>query len=98
MAYLIWTITGVLVAALLGAALSHRSMYGNIAPSTLAGVFGALLGGIIGSGIVHADHAVTLSGALGAVIGAMLFILMSQAQSGAVSRRVGRGNPPTPDD
>ncbi|ABQ92209.1 hypothetical protein [Roseiflexus sp. RS-1] len=97
MAYLIWTITGVLVAALLGAALSH-SMYGNIAPSTLAGVFGALLGGIIGSGIVHADHTVTLPGALGAVIGASLFVLMSQAQSGAVSRRVGRGNPPTPDD
>ncbi len=86
------------MAALLGAALSHCSMYGNIAPSTLAGVFGALLGGIIGSGVVHADHTVTLPGALGVVIGAMLFILMSQTRLGAVSRRVGRGNPPTPDD
>jgi len=93
MAYLIWTITGVLVATLL-----QRVVCGNIVASMPAGVFGALLGGIIGSGIVHADHTVTLPGALGAVIGATLFVLMSQAPSGARNRRIGRGNPPAPDD
>lgn len=85
--------TGVLVAALLGAALPHRSSYGNIVALMLAGVFGALLGGIIGSGIIHADHAVTLPGALGAVIGAALFVLTAPAQPGAGNRRIGQGNP-----
>lgn len=93
MAYLIWAITGVLVAALLSASLPHRSMYGNITAPMLAGVFGALLGGIIGSGVVHAGHAVTLPGVLGAILGAALFVLTAQAQPGAGKRRIGRGNP-----
>lgn len=93
MAYVVWIITGVLVAALLGAALPHRSLYGNIIAPMLAGVFGALLGGIIGSGVAHADHAVTLPGALGAILGAAIFVLTAQAQPGARNRRIGRGNP-----
>lgn len=93
MAYLIWTITGVLVAVLV-----HRVMRGSIVVSLPAGVFGAFLGGIIGSGVVHADHTVTLPGALGAVIGATLFIVMSQVRSDVVSGGSGRGNPPLFDD
>ncbi|MCS6938994.1 MAG: hypothetical protein NZM94_06975 [Roseiflexus sp.] len=81
------------MAALLGAALPHRSMYGNIAALMLAGVFGALLGGIVGSGVVHADHAVTLPGTLGAIFGAAIFVLTVQAQPGARNGRIGRGNP-----
>jgi hypothetical protein len=62
MAYLIWTITGAPVSALL-----HRAEGGNIAASIPASVFGVLLSGIIGIGIAHADYTVTLPGALGAV-------------------------------
>lgn len=93
MAYVVWIITGVLMAALLGAALPHRSLYGNIIAPMLAGVFGALLGGILGSGVAHAGHAVTLPGILGAILGAALFVLTAQAQPGAGKRRIGRGNP-----
>ncbi|MGQ9550034.1 MAG: hypothetical protein ACUVSY_14155 [Roseiflexus sp.] len=93
MAYLIWTITGVLVAV-----LAHRVIRGSIVVSMPASVFGACLGGIIGSGIVHADHTVTLPGALGAVIGATLFVMMSQVRSDVVSGGGGRGNPPPFDD
>ncbi|GIV99160.1 hypothetical protein [Roseiflexus sp.] len=93
MAYLVWTIIGVFVAVLLGAVLPHRSMSGSVVVLPLAGVFGALLGGIIGSGIVHADHAVTLPGALGAILGAVIFVLLLQTQPDAGNRRIGRGNP-----
>jgi uncharacterized membrane protein YeaQ/YmgE (transglycosylase-associated protein family) len=93
MAYVIWIMTGVCVAALLGAAPPHRSVSGNAVARALAGVFGALLGGIIGSGIVHADQVVTLPGVLGAIIGAAVFVLTAQAQPGSEKRRIGRGNP-----
>lgn len=97
MAYVVWIITGVLVAALLSAALPHRSVYGDAVAPALAGVFGALLGGIIVSGVIHADHTVTLPGALGSIIGAAIFVLTVQAQPGAGNWRVGRGNPGTDD-
>ncbi|MCS6840760.1 MAG: hypothetical protein NZ699_14145 [Roseiflexus sp.] len=89
--------TGVLIAALLGAAPPHRSLYGNIVAPMLAGIFGAFLGGIIGSGVIHADHAVTLPGALGAIAGAAIFVLAAQAQPYARNGRIGRGNPGTDD-
>lgn len=88
MAYLIWTITGMLVAVLV-----HRVIRGSIVVSMPAGVFGAFLGGIIGSGVVHADHTVTLPGALGAVIGATLFVMMSQVRSDVMSGGAGGAQP-----
>jgi uncharacterized membrane-anchored protein len=74
MAYFIWPLIGIVIAALFGAGLRRRAFRPNANASMLAGAFGALIGGVIGDGMPHAlGGEITLTSILGAVLGALLF-------------------------
>ena len=74
MAYIVWPILGLVVALFVGAGPRRRAYRPNANGSLLAGAFGALIGGIVGDGIQHAlSGAVTITGAIGAVIGSVVF-------------------------
>ena len=74
MAYIIWPLIGIVVAALLGAGSRRRSFRPNANASFLAGAFGGLIGGVIGDGVPHTLAGdVTLVSILGATLGALLF-------------------------
>ena len=74
MAYIIWPLIGVVIAALVGAGPRRRPFRPNANASLLAGAFGALIGGVLGDGVPHALSAeITLLSIVGAVLGALLF-------------------------
>ena len=73
-AFILWPLIGVVVAALLGVGTRRSALRPNANASLLAGAFGALIGGIIGDGVPHAlAGEVTLPSIVGAVVGALLF-------------------------
>lgn len=74
MAYIIWMLIGVIVAAFFGAGPHHLAYRPNVNASPLAGAFGALIGGIICDGLPQASAGIiTVSSVVGAVIGAAIF-------------------------
>jgi uncharacterized membrane protein YeaQ/YmgE (transglycosylase-associated protein family) len=74
MAYIVWLLIGVIVAMLMGAAMRRYSLRSNNNSATLAGAFGALIGGVIGDGVPNAFVGeITLLSVVGAVLGALLF-------------------------
>jgi hypothetical protein len=74
MAYIIWPLIGIVVAALLGAGPRRRAFHPNANASFLGGAFGALIGGVIGDGVPHTlAGEVTLVSILAATLGALLF-------------------------
>jgi hypothetical protein len=74
MAYIIWPLIGILVAALVGAGARRRAKHPNANAAFLAGAFGALIGGVIGDGVPGMlGGAVTLTSIPAAIIGALLF-------------------------
>jgi hypothetical protein len=74
MAYIIWPLIGVIVATFMGAASRRNSFRPNASTSSLAGAFGALIGGVLGDGVPHAlSGDITLASILGALLGALVF-------------------------
>jgi hypothetical protein len=66
LAYILWPLIGVLVAALLGVGLRRNASRPNASAAWLADAFGAFIGGIIGDGVPHASEVAARS-ALAAV-------------------------------
>jgi len=66
--YVIWLLIGLGIAGMMGTGL-HRQTYRR---SWLAGVFGAVVGGVIGKGIGLATERISLIGIAGAAIGALI--------------------------
>jgi uncharacterized membrane protein YeaQ/YmgE (transglycosylase-associated protein family) len=74
MAYIIWPLIGIVVATVMGTGLRRRAFRPNANASFLAGAFGALIGGVIGDGILQARSGqISLPSILGAVVGALIF-------------------------
>jgi uncharacterized membrane protein YeaQ/YmgE (transglycosylase-associated protein family) len=74
MNYIVWALIGSVIAVVAGAGPRRRAFRPNANASTLAGVFGALIGGVIGDGVPHAlSGAITVTSLIGAVIGALIF-------------------------
>jgi uncharacterized membrane protein YeaQ/YmgE (transglycosylase-associated protein family) len=74
MTYIVWLLVGVVVAMLVGAATRRHTLRANNNSATLAGAFGALIGGVIGDGVPQAlAGELTLTSILGAVLGALVF-------------------------
>ena len=74
MAYIIWPLSGIVAAILLGAGTRRRAFRPNSNASFLAGAFGGLIGGVIGDGVPHTlAGEVTVISMLGAALGALLF-------------------------
>ncbi len=76
MAYLMWSLIGIVVAMLAGVRVVRPSA--RAAPRTpfLAGAFGGLIGGVIGDGLPHVQGIVfNLSSIIGAILGALILCL-----------------------
>lgn len=74
MAYIIWPLIGVLIAALIGAGPRRQAYRPNANASFFAGAFGALIGGVIADGVPHTSMgSLTLSSVAGAIVGAAIF-------------------------
>ncbi|MEN9933809.1 MAG: hypothetical protein RLZZ387_388 [Chloroflexota bacterium] len=74
MAYIVWPLIGVAVAIVFGAGPRRHAYRPNANGSLFAGIFGALIGGIVGDGLPGAlAGIVTPTSILGAVVGALIF-------------------------
>src|SRR5512145_3321110 len=74
MGYIIWPLIGVMVAMVIGAGPRRRAYRPNANSALFAGIFGAMLGGVLGDGLpsVLAGQLTVLSIA-GAIVGASIF-------------------------
>lgn len=77
MAYIVWSLLGVVIAVVLGATQHRRAFRPNANGALLGGAFGGLVGGVIGDGVPQMLAGdVTLMSLVGASIGALLFCLV----------------------
>ncbi|GAB4205791.1 MAG: hypothetical protein OHK0022_32200 [Roseiflexaceae bacterium] len=79
--YLVWLVTGVVVALAMGAAPMRRFSGAAMRVSPMAGAFGGLIGGIIGDGLpgIH-GYALTVPSMLGATLGALALCLAMRSR------------------
>ncbi len=74
MNYVIWILVGGVTAMLVGAGPRRRAYRPNANASVFAGVFGALIGGLISNGVPGTrSGSLTLISLVAAVVGALIF-------------------------
>jgi uncharacterized membrane protein YeaQ/YmgE (transglycosylase-associated protein family) len=82
MAYLMWSLIGVIIAIIAGRGMLQRGTRMAQGPPFLAGAFGGFVGGVIGDVLLHAQSAqVNLPSIVGAILGALIFCLAVRERS-----------------
>jgi hypothetical protein len=76
MAYLMWSLIGIVIAMVAGGGMLRRNTRTAQGPAFLAGAFGGFVGGVIGDGLPHAQGMqFNLPSIAGAMLGALIFCL-----------------------